>query len=79
MNCPHTFLTSTQGLLYFLNLNWSQVLAIGYKCAHIIATADVDMLQDLHSEVSELLVLLLQILLDHLEDVAQVDLISCSL
>ena len=45
---------------------------------HIVPTAGVDMLQDLHGAISKLLILLRKIVLDHPEDVLQIDLIGRS-
>ena len=66
-----------QGFLDFFSLNGSQVLAVGDKRLDIVSTAMVYMLQNLHGQVPELLVLLRKVVLDHAEDVAQTDLFSC--
>ena len=62
--------------LDLLGLDRSEVLASGDEALHIVATARVDMLQDLHGAVSQLLVLLREVVLDHSEHVPQVDLIG---
>lgn len=77
MSHPHALLKFAQGFLDFFSLNGSQVLAVGDKRLDVVSTAMVYMLQNLHGQVPELLVLLRKVVLDQAEDVTQIDLFSC--
>ena len=77
MSHLNALLEFAQGFLNFFSLNGSQVLAVGDKSLDVVSTAMVYMLQNLHGQVPELLVLLRKVVLDHAEDVTQTDLFSC--
>ena len=77
MSHPHALLKFAQRFLDFFSLNGSQVLAVGDKRLDVVSTAVVYMLQNLHGQVPELLVLLRKVVLDQAEDVTQIDLFSC--
>ena len=79
MGRSDTFLSLAEQLLDLFLLDRPQILAVADEAVGVVAAARVDMLQDLHGQFSQLFVLLLKVFLDHLEDVAQIDLISFGL
>ena len=63
----------------FFYLHWPQIFAVRHKSVWIVWAAHIDVLEDLHSQVSQLFVFLGQVILNHFEYIPEIDLFDRSL
>jgi len=71
-----TFLVLPKFFSDLLDLDRPQILAILDESRHIVSTAHVNVLQNVHSKVSKLFIFLRQVVLNHSEHVLQIDVIQ---